>query len=114
MGSNLMDEIDCGSFFDHIDDLIECPPDNDTGLGSGSCNDFPNIWTNTSEDLLDSDPIFSGRNINGASDLSAELAVPVSLILAIIYHVKLWLHWLSLFERASLFLLSDCQISGWL
>lgn len=81
MGSNLMDEIDCGSFFDHIDDLIECPPDNDTGLGSGSCNDFPNIWTNTSEDLLDSDPIFSGRNINGASDLSAELAVPVSFIL---------------------------------
>ncbi|KAL0303164.1 UNVERIFIED_CONTAM: GATA transcription factor 8 [Sesamum radiatum] len=31
MESNFVDEIDCGSFFDQMDDLIEFPPDNDCG-----------------------------------------------------------------------------------
>ena len=75
---NLMEEIDCGSFFDHIDDLIEFPPVTDTSLDSVDCNEFTDIWTNNSGDLQITDPIFCGSNSGPASSLSAELAVPVS------------------------------------
>lgn len=79
MGSNYNDEMDCGSFFDHIDDLIDFPSDNDIGFNSGNGNDFPSIWSNNVEDLPGPDPIFPGMKNDSASDLSAELAVPVSL-----------------------------------
>lgn len=85
MGPNLVDEIDCGNFFDQIDDLIEFPPENECGGGGGSggvgdfviagdSNDFPSMW---SDALPDSDPFFC--NGGAASDLSAELSVPVSI-----------------------------------
>ncbi|KAL7589695.1 hypothetical protein Lser_V15G36382 [Lactuca serriola] len=95
-GENFMDEmeeIDCGSFFDHIDDLIEFPPVNDTSLNSLDCNEFPNIWTNNSDDLQVSDPIFCGSNSDSASALSAELAVP--------YEDIVQLEWLSNFVEDS-------------
>ncbi|CAK9136109.1 unnamed protein product [Ilex paraguariensis] len=72
-----MDEIDCGSFFDNFDDLIEFPTDNGCGLGSGDGTGFPAIWSNPLDTLPSSDPIFCGGHRSSASDLSAELAVPV-------------------------------------
>lgn len=74
-----MDETDCGNFFDQIDDLIEFPADNECG-GDGSflsfddSKDFPSMWN---DPLPESDPLFS--NDTTASDLSAELSVPVSI-----------------------------------
>ncbi|KAL3523464.1 hypothetical protein ACH5RR_016298 [Cinchona calisaya] len=93
MGPNFMDEIDCGSFFDHIDDLIEFPPDNECGnalVGSGDCKNFPSLWDET---LPDTNPLFSGNTSNSASDLSAELSVP--------YDDIVQLEWLSTFMEDS-------------
>ncbi|KAL3819968.1 hypothetical protein ACJIZ3_005873 [Penstemon smallii] len=61
MGSDLMDEIDCGNFFDQIDDLIDFPSENENGydgnlISSGDCNHFPSSWNGA---LPDSDPLFS-------------------------------------------------------
>ncbi|KAI3778317.1 hypothetical protein L2E82_07523 [Cichorium intybus] len=94
-GENFMEveEIDCGSFFDHIDDLIEFPPVTDTSLNSVDCSEFPNMWTNNSDDLQVSDPIFSASNNDSASALSAELAVP--------YEDIVQLEWLSNFVEDS-------------
>lgn len=92
-GANFMDELDCGSFFDHIDDFIEFPADDETGLNMINCNEFPSIWTDNSDTLPCSDPIFSGSNSNSASDLSAELAVP--------YEDIVQLEWLSNFVEDS-------------
>lgn len=81
MGPNFMDDMDCGSFFDNMDDLIEFPADNDCGNGlvgsGGDCKDFPSIWNDA---LPDANNIFPGSNCNSASDLSAELSVPVILV----------------------------------
>nr|GMD30219.1 GATA transcription factor 8-like [Ipomoea batatas] len=91
MDSNFVDEIDCGSFFDHIDDLIDFPPENEcAGVGSGDCANFPSIWD---EPLPDSDPIFSAAHSHSASDLSAELSVP--------YEDIVQLEWLSAFVEES-------------
>ncbi|KAJ8542335.1 hypothetical protein K7X08_017201 [Anisodus acutangulus] len=91
MGSNVVDEIDCGSFFDHIDDLIEFPLENENvGLSSTDCKDFPSIWN---DPLPDSDSLFSGSHQNSASDLSAELSVP--------YEDIVQLEWLSTFVEDS-------------
>lgn len=80
MGPNFMDEIDCGNLFDQIDDLIEFPPDDECDgdgklVGSSDCKDFP-VWN---DELPGCDPLFSGGHVNSASDLSAELSVPVSI-----------------------------------
>ncbi|KAF5794631.1 putative transcription factor C2C2-GATA family [Helianthus annuus] len=90
-GQSFMEEIDCASFFDHIDDLIEFPPVNDTI--PVDCNEFSNIWANNSDDLQVSDPIFCGGNSDNASDLSAELHVP--------YEDIVQLEWLSNFVEDS-------------
>ncbi|KAL8052116.1 hypothetical protein ABFS82_06G189700 [Erythranthe guttata] len=95
MGPNFMDEIDCGNFFDQIDDLIEFPPDNECGedsnlvISSDVRKDFP-AWNN---DLPDCDPLFSGSHVSSASDLSAELSVP--------YEDIVQLEWLSNFMEDS-------------
>lgn len=74
-----MDEIDCGGFFDHIDDLLVdfSGDDVDAGLGpKPETTSFPSIWSTTQSDSLPaSDSVFSG---NSASDLSAELSLPVN------------------------------------
>ncbi|KAL6958331.1 hypothetical protein U1Q18_021993 [Sarracenia purpurea var. burkii] len=97
MGSDFIDEIDCGSFFDQIDDLIDFPADNGCGIGAGApnCNDFPTIWSNNipSDALPASDPIFSGGKCKSTSDLSAELSVP--------YEDIVQLEWLSNFVEDS-------------
>jgi hypothetical protein len=98
MGPNYVDDIDCGSFFDHIDDLIDFPSD-EAPFGSGSasgnafCDNFPSVWTGPSDDLTGSEPFFPGCNSNSASDLSAELAVP--------YEDIVQLEWLSTFVEDS-------------
>ncbi|KAL9388549.1 hypothetical protein Peur_017154 [Populus x canadensis] len=94
--SGFMDEIDCGSFFDHIDDLLDFPsddvdaslPDCTTTNNHASCfidnddNSFPGIWSTQSDSLPGS-----------ASDLSAELSVP--------YEDIVQLEWLSNFVEDS-------------
>ncbi|CAK7325459.1 unnamed protein product [Dovyalis caffra] len=94
--SNFMDEIDCGSFFDQIDDLLDFPsddvdasfPDCTTTNNHASCffnnddNSFPGIWSTQSDSLPGS-----------ASDLSAELSVP--------YEDIVQLEWLSNFVEDS-------------
>nr|GEW52139.1 GATA transcription factor 8-like [Tanacetum cinerariifolium] len=93
-GQDFIEEIDCSSFFDHIDDLIEFPQVNDTSLDSVECNEFNNIWTsNGTHDLQVSDPIFGAGNSDSASALSAELAVP--------YEDIVQLEWLSNFVEDS-------------
>ncbi|XP_009760862.1 GATA transcription factor 8-like [Nicotiana tabacum] len=88
MGSNMVDEIDCGSFFDQIDDLIEFPSENECGgFSSTDCKEFPSIWDQPS------DPLFSGSYNNSPSDLSAELSVP--------YEDIVQLEWLSTFVEDS-------------
>ncbi|KAL8242169.1 hypothetical protein R6Q59_012471 [Mikania micrantha] len=92
-GQNFTEEIDCSSFFDHIDDLIEFPSVKDTTLNSVECNEFPSTWTNNSDDLPVADPIFCGGNSDNASSLSADLAVP--------YEDIVQLEWLSNFVEDS-------------
>lgn len=82
IGTNFMEEIDCGNFFDHIDDLLDFPADDLEGgviSGGGDPDGFQSIWPPpTSDSLPGSASIFPGNNSNSASDLSAELSVPVS------------------------------------
>lgn len=93
-GTKLMEEIDCGNFFDQIDDLLEFPNDDvekgliDNGVGvQHQYNDFPPVfWSENS-------PVFSAANSNSASDLSAELSVP--------YEDIVQLEWLSTFVEDS-------------
>ncbi|XP_020229701.1 GATA transcription factor 8 isoform X2 [Cajanus cajan] len=93
VGPNFMDEIDCGSFFDHIDDLLDFPVEDvdaaaatlpPVAAGAGNCNSLASIWP------AQSDSVFSG---NSASDLSAELSVP--------YEDIVQLEWLSNFVEDS-------------
>ncbi|XP_022861365.1 GATA transcription factor 8-like [Olea europaea var. sylvestris] len=94
MGPNFMDEIECGNFFDQIDDLIEFPTENECAGSSvvvdGDIKDFPSIWDNV---LPDTDPLSSGSNGSAPSDLSTELAVP--------YEDIVQLEWLSAFVEDS-------------
>ncbi|XP_073126112.1 GATA transcription factor 8-like [Henckelia pumila] len=96
MESNFMDEIDCGNFFDQIDDLIEFPPENECGggggnlVGSGECKDFPSMWNDA---FPETDVLFSGRRNTTASDLSAEFFVP--------YEDIVQLEWMSTFVEDS-------------
>ncbi|XP_028773604.1 GATA transcription factor 8 [Neltuma alba] len=94
IGPNFMDELDCGSFFDHIDDLLDFPAEDVDAsalpTGAGNCSAFPSIWTGESDSLPGSDSVFSGNN---TSDLSAELSVP--------YEDIVQLEWLSNFVEDS-------------
>ena len=81
IGPNFIDEIDCGSFFDQIDDLLDFPADDvEAGQANEDCNSLiPNLWQTQPESLPGSDSVFSTNN--SASDLSAELSVPVRVII---------------------------------
>ncbi|KAE8670682.1 hypothetical protein F3Y22_tig00112114pilonHSYRG00149 [Hibiscus syriacus] len=98
--ADFIDEIDCGSFFDHIDDLLDFPND-DVDAAVSACDSalnattFPSIWTTQSESFPGSDSVFSN---NSASDLSAELSVP--------YEDIVQLEWLSNFVEDS-----NCGVS---
>lgn len=94
IGTNFMDEIDCGNFFENIDDLLDFPTGEDdveAALGSADCNKFPTLWSNQSESLPGTDSVFSAGN--SASDLSAELSVPVSFLLFVCF-AHTWQHFL--------------------
>ncbi|XP_031374395.1 GATA transcription factor 8-like [Punica granatum] len=81
-----MEDMDCGSFFDHIDDLLDFPMnENDIDAAGlpGRLDSFPSIWT------AGSDSVFSNTN----SDLSAQLSVP--------YEDIVQLEWLSNFVEDS-------------
>ncbi len=68
VGQNFMDEIDCGSFFDHIDDLLDFPVEDVEGVGAapalppvsaaGNCNSLASIWPPESESFPGSDSVF--------------------------------------------------------
>ncbi|GAV84159.1 GATA domain-containing protein [Cephalotus follicularis] len=100
-GPNFMDEIDCGSFFDHIDDLLDFPNDdlveaagfpnnNNNACDSLTESEFPPLWPTQSESPPVSDSVFS---VNATSDLSAQLSVP--------YEDIVQLEWLSNFVEDS-------------
>lgn len=79
IGPNFMDELDCGSFFDHIDDLLDFPnEDIEAGLTAADSKSFAPLWPTQSESLPASDSVFSN---NSTTDISAELSVPVSSII---------------------------------
>ncbi|KAI9124456.1 hypothetical protein K1719_004378 [Acacia pycnantha] len=94
IGPNFMDEIDCGNFFDHIDDLLDFPAEDvDTAAlpsAAVNCDSFPAVWPGESDSLPGSDSVFSGNN---TSDLSAEISVP--------YEDIVQLEWLSNFVEDS-------------
>lgn len=75
MGSNFMDEIDCTTFFEEVDELIEFPPENESGGVNfeTSCDskDIPSMWNSSL-------PEETNRG-TAPPDLSAELFVPVSI-----------------------------------
>jgi hypothetical protein len=86
---NFMDEIDCSSFFDHIDDLLDFPADDDNNNVDAEItqsDSFPSVWqTQPDSTTAASDSVFSAT----ASDLSTELSVP--------YEDIVHLEWLSTF-----------------
>ncbi|KAK7380613.1 hypothetical protein VNO78_33128 [Psophocarpus tetragonolobus] len=84
MIGNFIDDIDCGSFFDHIDDLLEFPSDDTDTATAG------NFWSADSNSLPATDTVFPGGAV---PDLSAELSVP--------YDDIVQLEWLSNFVEDS-------------
>ncbi|XP_038886093.1 GATA transcription factor 8-like [Benincasa hispida] len=85
----IADEIDCGNFFDHIDDLLDFPTENLDDVAFTNVAAFPPIWTTHSDSLPSAvvDPVFSADT--GDSGLSAELPAP--------YDDMVQLEWLSNF-----------------
>lgn len=77
MAEYFVDEMNSGDFFDHIDDLLDFSgEDIDANLPKENCDSLslPSVWFPESDDsLTGSDSVFSA-----ASDISAELAVPVN------------------------------------
>lgn len=93
MVGNFMDDIDCGSFFDHIDDLLDFPAeDAATADNSAAAPVCPpaSFWSAESDSLPAADTVFSGGAV---PDLSAELSVP--------YEDIVQLEWLSNFVEDS-------------
>ncbi|CAN8279348.1 unnamed protein product [Cochlearia groenlandica] len=75
IGQSFTEDIDCGNFFDNMDDLLDFPGgDIDAGFDIGDADSFPNIWTAHHDTwTAASDGLFSS---NTNSDSSAELYVP--------------------------------------
>ncbi|GMG99409.1 hypothetical protein Nepgr_001249 [Nepenthes gracilis] len=109
-GTSFMDEVDCGRFFDHIDDLLEFPNNElESGNGNGNGNrgvewePFPPSaalscdGNNSCKNFTASDSVFSANNsyttTTLTSDLSAQLSIP--------YDDIAQLEWLSNFVEDS-------------
>ncbi|BAU01909.1 hypothetical protein LR48_Vigan10g150900 [Vigna angularis] len=78
MIGNFIDDIDCGSFFDHIDDLLEFPAEEtsavtDTTVVTPVAPPPTNFWSTESDSLHATNTVFSGNTV---PDLSTELSVP--------------------------------------
>ncbi|KAF8093707.1 hypothetical protein N665_0379s0001 [Sinapis alba] len=75
IGQSFPEDLDCGNFFDNMDDILDFPGgDIDIGFDIDDSDSFPNIWT-THHDTWPtaSDPLFSS---NTNSNSSHELYVP--------------------------------------
>ncbi|KAJ4904672.1 GATA transcription factor 8 [Raphanus sativus] len=74
-GQSFPEDLDCGNFFDNMDDILDFPGgDIDVGFGIGDSDSFPNIWTSHNDTWpAASNPLFSS---NTNSDTSPELYVP--------------------------------------
>lgn len=94
MVGNFIDDIDCGSFFDQIDDLLDFPADEtaaDTSAVAAAPDASPvKFWSVDSDSLPAANTVFSAP---GMTDLSAELSVP--------YEDIVQLEWLSNFVEDS-------------
>ncbi|XP_010554544.1 PREDICTED: GATA transcription factor 8-like [Tarenaya hassleriana] len=78
IGQSFADEMDCGNFFDNMDDLIDFPnEDIGLGFGMGDNDVFPSIWSAQPESWPGSDQLFSSKN---NSDSPTELYVPFANI----------------------------------
>lgn len=44
-GGDFINEVDCNSFFDQMDDLVEFPTESDSGIFSGGSSDLSDIWS---------------------------------------------------------------------
>lgn len=77
-GQNIMEEIDCGSFFDQIDDLLDFPSDDvEAGLPPIDHDSFPSFWSDQTQSLPGSGSgVGSVFEAHPGSDLSAHLSVP--------------------------------------
>ncbi|MED6120802.1 hypothetical protein PIB30_024369 [Stylosanthes scabra] len=103
---NFVDDVDCGSFFDHIDDLLDFPADDaataDASLpvgaacAGGNFETPASFWSSESNSALPvpvpaTDTAFPGGD--AVTDLSAEISVP--------YEDIVQLEWLSTFVEDS-------------
>lgn len=99
MESNFMDEIDCTTFFEEIDELVEFPPENELGGVNfeTSCDskDIPSMWNSALPEKTDRG--------TAPPDLYAELFVP--------YEDIVQLEWLSTFVEES-FSCGGCSTMG--
>jgi len=77
MIGNFIDDIDCGSFFDHIDDLLEFPEEETAVTDTTVVTPVApptTFWPAESDSLHATNTVFSGNTV---PDLSTELSVPV-------------------------------------
>ncbi|KGN47830.1 GATA transcription factor 8 [Cucumis sativus] len=77
IGENIAEEIDCGNFFDNIEDLLE-DLDHDVDFNTNSAA-FPPIWSEHSDSLPSDpvvDPVLFSVNTAPDSALSPDLCVP--------------------------------------
>ncbi|XP_025702337.1 GATA transcription factor 8 isoform X1 [Arachis hypogaea] len=98
---NFVDDVDCGSFFDHIDDLLDFPADDaataDASLPvaaacAGNIETPASFWSSESNSGLPATDTAFPRG-DAVTDLSAEISVP--------YEDIVQLEWLSTFVEDS-------------
>ncbi|KAF8021113.1 hypothetical protein BT93_G1519 [Corymbia citriodora subsp. variegata] len=90
-GQDMMEEIDCGSFFDSIDDLLDFPGDDvEAGLPPIDRDSFPSIWPAQPESLPS-----SGSGSGSGSVFDAHPATDFSAHLSIPYEDIVQMEWLS-------------------
>ncbi|CAJ1947936.1 unnamed protein product [Sphenostylis stenocarpa] len=80
-----MEDIDCSSFFDHIDDLLEFPEEMmtaDTTITAPVAAPPTSFWSTQSHSLPTTNMVFS----DNAPDLSAEFSVPVRFQILLTSH----------------------------
>ncbi|ESW23870.1 hypothetical protein PHAVU_004G083100 [Phaseolus vulgaris] len=93
MIGNFIDDIDCGSFFDQIDDLLEFPAEETAAIDTTAVAPLApptNFWSAESDSFHAANAVFSGNTV---PDLSTELSVP--------YEDIVQLEWLSNFVEDS-------------
>ncbi|KAE9592479.1 putative transcription factor C2C2-GATA family [Lupinus albus] len=90
-GSNFLDEVDCGNFLDHIDDLLDFPAD-DSDAAAGNFDLPENLFPVDSDSQPSPESVLTDSG-NASPDITAELSVPFEDIVQ--------LEWLSNFVEDS-------------